>query len=154
MGGNNRDSDFRHLDMDRNHAEDADLKGVVRMLNAEKFKEEIAATNHDFALVGNKVVKCTITTCDGCSFKIGCRSEAIKWLISEYEEPKIEPEVYNLKCDDKVEVSNNGVHWNRRYLKRISGDSVVTWCGGTTSFSADDDDDVTEWAYARIPRKE
>lgn len=124
------------------------------MLNAEKFKEEIKKVNYNFALVNNKVVLCFGTDCKSCRFYDGCKDKTTEWLLSEYEPPKIEPEVYNLKCDDRVEVSDDGKHWLKRHFKCIENIFVVAWGNGATSFSADGECDVTKWTYARIPREE
>ena len=144
--------------MDRNHAEDADLKGVVRMLNAEKFKKEILSINDVFGVYKGKPVCCHDLLCKNCKFhdikSIACGFNRINWMLSEYEPLKIEPEVYNLKVDAEIEVSDTGRGWRRRYFKCIREGVVVAWCNGRTSFSASSDDDVTEWEYARIPRKE
>lgn len=124
------------------------------MLNAEKFKEEIKKCGYHFAVVDRYIVPCSSTPCKTCSFFDGyCKDMTVEWLLSEYEPPKIEPEVYNLKCDDKVEVSDEGVCWRKRHFKCIEDNFVVAWGNGRTSFSTDDND-VAYWNCARIPREE
>lgn len=124
------------------------------MLNAEKFKEEIERLDYDFALINNRITPCINAPCFKCIFHGDCNGKTVEWLLSEYEEPKIEPEVYNLKVDDEIEVSGTGAGWRRRHFKCIREGVVVAWNNGRTSFSASSDDDVTTWAYARIPREE
>lgn len=144
--------------MDRNHAEDADLKGVVRMLNAEKFKEEILSINDVFGVYKGEPVCCHDLLCKNCKFhdikSIACGFNRINWMLSEYEPLKIEPEVYNLKCDDRVEVSNDGIHWKKQHLKFAEGNVAVAWSFGKTSFTKNTNEDVGVWKYARIPREE
>ena len=125
------------------------------MLNAEKFKEEIKRCDHHFAIANGHIVSCTGIPCKSCKFYGGfCRDAMVEWLLSEYEPHKIEPEVYDLKVDDEIEVSSTGAGWRRRYFKCIKDGVVIAWSNGRTSFSASSDDDVTEWEYARIPREE
>lgn len=129
------------------------------MLNAEKFKEEILSINDVFGVYDGEPVTCCSMFCEDCEFshrhsKKTCAAARINWMLSEYEPPKIEPEIYNLKCDDKIEVSSNGKIWFKRYFKEIKDEQVIAWANGTTSFSKSNDEDVSEWKFARIPREE
>lgn len=71
----------------------------------------------------------------------------------KYIELKIEPDVYNLKVDDKVQVSRDGKKWFNRHFNCIHKEVVITWALGKTSFSAINADNVATWRYARIPRR-
>lgn len=122
------------------------------MLNAEKFKEEIEKLDYEIAVVNGNITPCKSSQCGLCMFNKGyCQKETLRWLLSEYEEPKIESEVYNLKMDDKIEVSDDGEKWRKRYLSRIVDNKVYAWWSGATSWSGSSD---AVWEYARIPREE
>lgn len=73
--------------------------GVINMLNAERFKEEILnIVNDDFSLAVNKnnpneVCKCGSFPCTVCMFskpkdgKVRCTRNKVNWLLAEYKEP-------------------------------------------------------------------
>lgn len=125
------------------------------MLNAEKFKKDIEGMGYAFGFTNGEVRPCVDVRCAECMFvNEPCAIGMVKWLLSEYEELKIEPEVYKLKVDNKVEVSEDGEFWLRRHFKCVEDNLVVTWYHGATSFSAYDEYDVSKWKYARIPREE
>lgn len=129
------------------------------MTNAERYREDIEELNYCFALSDGEVVSCAYISCTECEFEKdnysqSCTNCKTKWLLSEYEEPKIEPAVYNLKVDDKVEVSDDGVCWVKKHFKCIEGNFVIAWARGQTSFTAYDENDIAEWEYARVPREE
>lgn len=125
------------------------------MLNAEKYKNDIIKVDYAFAVVDGEIISCSETDCIRCSLgnpNKGCTDASIQWLLSECEEPKIEDEVYRLKCDDKVEVSDDGVRWFKRHFKCVECGCVFTWASGFSSFTARNQ--TIRWKYARIPRKE
>lgn len=72
---------------------------------------------------------------------------------SEYEEPKIQPEVKNCKIDDRVLVSNNGKNWFKRYFAKYDNekDLVYAWSGGRASWN---EVLVFDWKYAKLPDSE
>ena len=68
--------------------------GVINMLNAEKYKNEILEKSNvvfDFSISNDRhtIEKC-LGVCDNCIFcNIGehCSNVKVKWLLSEYKEP-------------------------------------------------------------------
>lgn len=60
--------------------------------------------------------------------------------IEEYEE--------NYQVDDKVLVSNDEVNWHNRYFAEFDhcGD-IMTWPGGSTSWSATHQIPLIRWEY-------
>lgn len=64
------------------------------MLNGEKFKDEIARNDYQFALkLGGQFDICVSDTpCGECKFSNGvCSREKTKWLLQEYKEPILNP---------------------------------------------------------------
>lgn len=56
--------------------------------------------------------------------------------------------------DTPVLVSVNGVDWFKRYFAKTINGEVRTWTKGATSWSADDDNDVSLWKYAKLAESE
>lgn len=60
------------------------------MLNAEKYKYEIAKAGYDFGLYDDQCIDvCDYTKCPDCKFYnefTGCRAERIRWLLEECKE--------------------------------------------------------------------
>lgn len=108
--------------------------GVINMLNAERFKEEILnIVNDDFYISVNKnnpngVSKCGSFPCTDCMFskledgKIRCTKNRMNWLLSEYKEPvkliRVEHEIlrYLYKRD-------------YRYIAREESERVIAFKG-------------------------
>lgn len=66
-----------------------------KMLNAERFKEEINKYNNEFGLT-DSIADCKTLECRNCRFSrlnnsddeiIFCSTRKVKWLLSEYKEP-------------------------------------------------------------------
>lgn len=60
------------------------------MKNWEFYEEEIKKYGFYFAMVNNKVSRCSITICSQCAFYTECsgnNNNRIKWLYQEYKEP-------------------------------------------------------------------
>lgn len=94
-----------------------------KMINAERFKEEINKCNNDFGLTDN-IVDCETLGCRNCLFSnfnnsndgiIFCSTRKVKWLLSEYKEPvklselehSILEWIYN-ECYEYIAKDNNG----------------------------------------------
>ena len=86
--------------------------GVINMLNAEKFKEEINKHNNEFGLT-DRIADCKTLECRNCRFSrlnnsddeiILCSTRKVKWLLSEYKEPiklsKVEYEILKYLSDN------------------------------------------------------
>jgi hypothetical protein len=103
--------------------------GVINMLNAEKYKNEILEKSNvvfDFSISKDRhtIEKC-LGVCDNCIFcNIGehCSNVKVKWLLSEYKEPvkliKVEHEIlrYLYKRD-------------YRYIAREESERVIAFKG-------------------------
>lgn len=101
---------------------------------------------------------CSYIDCKECKFFVsGCNynqyseNEIIEWLNQEYEEPKIDPRLYDAPVDTKILVSSDGKKWAKRYLCKIEGDRASAFNLGTTSYSCGDEVPVTyNWDYAKL----
>lgn len=103
--------------------------GVINMLNAEKYKNEILEKSNvvfDFSVSKDRhtIEKC-LGVCDNCIFcNIGehCSNVKVKWLLSEYKEPvkliRVEHEIlrYLYKRD-------------YRYIAREESERVIAFKG-------------------------
>lgn len=130
------------------------------MLNIEYYKdklEELGIINLDnLALVQRQPHVCDDTRCTECSFiyTFSCSNEALNWLLTEYKE---EPEVdwSKVKVNTPILVRNKKEgEWMNRYFAKFADGKVYAWVGGTTSWTVDDEYDVTFWKYAKLAESE
>lgn len=122
------------------------------MTNFEKYKDQI--TDFRFAVTKeNKPVHCDDINCRDCIFygpSKSCRVLSWDWLKAEYEEPRINlPK--DLSIDAKIEVSNDGKTWYKRYFSRFGSAYVMVWFDGRTSRNAKGE---IPWKYARLPKED
>ena len=128
------------------------------MKNKEKFAKEIldiACSGYCIALAKGKPVPCDTILCTDCYFnKNGtCKTKLKEWAESEYEEPKIQPEVKECKVDDRILVSTDGIGWVERHFAKYDAklDEVFAWYEGGTSWTKA----LTfNWPYAKLPERE
>ncbi len=133
------------------------------MTNKEFYRDEIfeiACEGHSIAAVNGELVACELITCEICDFATHpeCEDHIKEWMEKEHEEStewKIQPEVKNLKQDDRVLVSTNGENWVKRHFKMYDqkNDTVHAYECGATSWTVYDDGAV-EWACAKLPEDE
>ena len=129
------------------------------MTNFEKYQKELAEIAVDsapFGLLNGKPTQCNLLSCENCDwYNNNCIWNIKNWVNQEYEEPKIQPEVKDLKTDDKVLVSDDGIYWDKQYFYRY--DSVMhrvgVFANGCTSWSGSSKN-TTWWPYAKLPEKE
>lgn len=129
------------------------------MKNKEKFAKEIV----EIACNGNSIsvdkngtlVACGKLKCKECIFcsSDDCNIETRKWAESEYEEPKIQPEVKNCKVDDRILVSHDGKDWHRMHFAEYYNerDIVLAYDNGGTSWTTLS---TTGWKYAKLHESE
>lgn len=60
------------------------------MKNWEKYEEKVKEVDYKFGVVGDEIKGCDAINCKDCIFRSGiqCNPGRIKWLYSDYEEPK------------------------------------------------------------------
>lgn len=121
------------------------------MNNFEKYKDDEALETSAFGLVNGKPKKCCNINCGACEFNDGlCTKTKMEWLKAEYEEPKINlPK--DLPIDAKIEVSPDGIHWEKRHFAEFADEGVNTWSDGQTSWTTDM---KLNWSYARLPKEQ
>lgn len=76
--------------------------------------------------------------------------------IEKYKEEKEEPEVdwSKVKVNTPILVSEDAKKWYRRYFAKFINGGVYYWADGTTSWTADDEEDVFYTKYAKLAESE
>ena len=70
---------------------------------------------------------------------------------------KIEPEVdwSKVEVDTPILVSNySEAAWVRRYFAKYEDEKIYVWGSGATSWSAEGEDDIFNWEYAKLAEVE
>ena len=72
--------------------------------------------------------------------------------ISELVEMNFEEDIdwSKVPVDTKIIISNDNKDWNRRHFAKYENGRVYTWTWGKTSFTANSNEDVTDWEYAKL----
>lgn len=122
------------------------------MTNLEKYKNELNNIIDDekgIAVVDGNPRECHYNICTKCEFKEAhsCTKQLIRWLLKEYEEPKINlPD--DIEVDTPILVSDDGECWDKRHFAKLVDNTVHTWSDGCTSFTASC---TRVWKYAKLP---
>lgn len=131
------------------------------MTNKEFYRDEIFEIACEFrkiSVINGEPAKCGDGwTCGSCEFynrEKGCDELLREWLEQEYEEVRIQPEVKNLKQDDRVLVSSNGVDWIKRHFEKYDQEEnvVYVYTEGATSWT--EYQGSLPWKYAKLPEDE
>ena len=128
------------------------------MKNREKYADEIIdiAVMSKLALKDGKPVPCTSVRCSECGFlnpDHSCESKSRKWLDSEYVAPPVDWSKVAVDTPILVRDEEYG-SWRRRYFAKYEDNTVYTWCGGATSWSASGTDDMVSWKMAKLTESE
>lgn len=130
------------------------------MLNIEYYKDKLKKLGiinlNNLALVQGQPHICNGTKCTECLFidSSYCSDTALNWLLMEHKE---EPEIdwSKVKVDTPILVRNNeDKEWVNRYFAKFVDGKVYAWVNGTTSWTVDDEYDVTSWNYAKLAESE
>ena len=76
-----------------------------------------------------------------------------EYTISQLAEMDFEEVIdwSKVPVDTKILVSNEGDKgWKRRYFAKYKDGKVYVWALGKTSFTANNNEDVTDWEYAKL----
>ena len=123
------------------------------MKNYEKYAEKIRGyDDKDFC---KDFVKPYILESDNCNGLdcIRCSMLRAIWLMEEYEEPEVDWS--KVEVDTPILVrDNDGDKWIRRYFAKYDGKIVYAWNCGRTSWSTLNDNEVTDWKYAKLAESE
>ena len=129
------------------------------MLNIEYYKKKLVKLgiiNLDkLALVQGQPHICDDTKCTECLFihTFSCSDEALNWLLTEYKEPEVDWS--KVKVDTPILVrKNEDKEWVNRYFAKFADGKVYAWVSGATSWTVDDEYDVTFWKYAKLAESE
>lgn len=127
------------------------------MTNKEKYRGEILELVISDAHIGidnetGELIACSSKTgCAWCKFyddSAPCTELRKRWFNEEYVEPKVDWS--KVPVDTPILVSSSEVNWYRGYFAGFDGNFVSAWKGGSTSWSAQFDDYVTRWKYAKL----
>lgn len=119
------------------------------MTNYEKYKDEligIISSGDSISIVNGKPRYCANTNCSECYFgECDCIDGIIEWLNSEYAEPSVCWS--KVAVDTPILVSVDGSSWHKRHFAERSGDGVLAWELGGTSWTT-----VCKqrWQYAKL----
>lgn len=131
------------------------------MLNIEYYKKKLVKLDiinlDKLALIQGQPHICDDNIrCSDCLFNdysFSCTSDALSWLFSEYKEPEVDWS--KVKVDTPIMVKNTeDGEWTNRYFAKFEDGIVYTWGGGTTSWTARGEYNMTFWKYAKLAESE
>lgn len=128
------------------------------MLNIEYYKDElkeIIIRNIGINAITGKPKMCDELFCLDCVFKDqdACSPKKVEqWLQSEHVE---QVDWSKVKVDTPILVKRSKeAEWERRYFAKFVDGKIYAWGDGTTSWSANDECDVTSWNCAKLAESE
>lgn len=134
-------------------------KDEWKMTNREKYAEQILdiATSGSSIAVDKKgkMYRCEKISCRDCIFsriansERSCNENTKEWSEQEYVEPPVDWS--KVPVDTKVYVRDfDDESWRPRYFARFENGRIFTWTAGSTSFSAENFDDVKRWNQGKL----
>lgn len=128
------------------------------MKNREKYADEIIdiSASSKLGLLDGKPVPCMSTRCSQCQFHHpdnNCTAMARKWLDSESVAPTVDWSKVAVDTPILVRDNEYGI-WRRRYFAKYEDNTVYTWYGGVTSWSAYSSSDMSNWKFAKLAEGE
>ena len=129
------------------------------MTNYEKYKKQIekfARLSISFALNkdNKEIIGCAGHICDDCAFNNssgGCDDNKIDWADAEYIEQEVDWS--KVPVDTPILVSNDNVHWSKRYFAKYKDEKIYAFYDGKTSWTITYDD-IRSWNYAKLAEVE
>lgn len=127
------------------------------MTNKEKYAKEImelAINAGGFCITNGEPALCKDNKCKNCDFheSDGCKGGTHifrEWLNSEYVEPPVDWSKVAVDTPILVRDSEEEA-WEKRYFAKYEDNTVCTWSGGATSWSAIDKQDIVGWKMAKL----
>lgn len=125
------------------------------MKNYEKYADELKEyKGQNFC---KDFVMPNILKSEDCSIDCAkCHMLQVFWLLDEYEEPE-EPEVdwSKVEVDTPILVKEyEESKWTKRYFAKYEDGVVYAWNNGVTSWTANDDECVIDWSFAKLAESE
>ena len=122
------------------------------MKNYEKYADEIREYKGDSFCVD--FVKPNILKSDHCeSDCTKCRMLQAIWLLEDYEEPEVDWSKVAVDTPILVKTCEDG-EWLKKYFAKYEDGRVYAWTSGCTSWTALDDEWMTDWNYAKLAESE
>lgn len=119
------------------------------MTNLEKYAEQIK--NYEGRIFCDDFIKPIIFKKDNCN-GIDCEQCTLlrmMWANEEYTEP--ETDWSKVEVDTPILVRNlEWESWKRRYFAKFEDGTVYAWIDGKTLWTAEDEDDIYAWNYAKL----
>ena len=124
------------------------------MKNFEKYEEKIR--EYEGETFCSDFIQPYILKQSGCSgINCGqCNMISLIWLMKEYEEPREEPRVdwNKVEVDTPILVGEGDGDWVKRYFAEYKDGIVYAWCGGSTSWDANNM--MMSWKCAKLAENE
>ena len=119
------------------------------MKNYEKYAEKIREYKGDSFCTD--FVKPNILKSEDCGADCTrCRMLQALWLLEEYKEP--ETDWSKVEVDTPILVGEGDGEWVKRYFAEYKDGIVYAWCGGSTSWDANNM--MMSWKYAKLAENE
>ena len=123
------------------------------MKNYEKYAEKIREYKGDSFCTD--FVKPNILKSDDCT-NVGCarcRMLQAIWLLEDYKEPEVDWS--KVEVDTPILVKEyEESKWTKRYFARYEDGVIYAWNNGVTSWTANDDECVIAWSFAKLAETE
>ena len=122
------------------------------MKNYEKYADEVREYKGETFCVD--FVKPNILKSDHCeSDCTQCRMLQAIWLLEDYKEP--ETDWSKVEVDTPILVKEyEESKWTKRYFAKYEDGVVYAWNNGVTSWTANDDECVIAWSFAKLAETE
>ena len=122
------------------------------MKNYEKYADKIRKCNG--LHVCADFIKPNILKSEECEIDCTkCRMLQMMWLLEDYEEP--ETDWSKVEVDTPILVKEyEESKWTKRYFAKYEDGVVYAWNNGVTSWTANDDECVIAWRFAKLAESE
>ena len=124
------------------------------MKNYEKYVDKIREHLSDNVFCAEFVEPYILKSdnCDGLSCGV-CHMIQMLWLLEDYEEP--ETDWNKVEVDTPILVKEyEESKWTKRYFAKYEDGVVYAWNNGVTSWTANDDECVIAWSFAKLAESE
>ena len=124
------------------------------MKNYEKYADKIREYLSDNVFCTEFVEPYILKSdnCNNLSCSV-CNVIQMLWLLEDYEEP--ETDWSKVEVDTPILVKEyEESKWSKRYFARYEDGVVYAWNNGVTSWTANDDECVIAWSFAKLAESE